>query len=192
MGSSVGWAIRSPNSSLGPNVLNPSAVIFADESLPDAARETIKTRIELWIAATTRRLLAPLFALDGIQEGSEIVRDLARELVRSLGVLEREPIKAKIKSLTQDDRGELRKQGVRFGAYYLFLPTLLKPAARTLALQLWGLQASGDASELLRTLGPVASSGRTSLAVGQRDLERRVSRRRLSSVRRTGCARGCR
>jgi ATP-dependent RNA helicase SUPV3L1/SUV3 len=149
--------------SLGPNVLNPSAVILADESLPDASRETIKTRIELWIAATTRRLLAPLFALEGIQEGSEIVRDLAQELVRSLGVLEREPIRAKIKALTQEDRAELRKQGVRFGAYYIFLPALLKPAARTLALQLWSLQASGDASELLPTLGAVASSGRTSL-----------------------------
>ena len=149
--------------SRGPTVLSPSAVIFADESLPDAAREMVKTRIELWIAATTRRLLAPLFALEGIQEGSEIVRDLAHGVARSLGVLEREPIKAKIKTLTQDDRGELRKQGVRFGAYYIFLPALLKPAARALALQLWSLQASGDASELLPTLGSVASSGRTSL-----------------------------
>ena len=148
----------------GPSALNPSALIFADEALPDASRETIKTRIELWIAATTRRLLAPLLALEGVQEGPEIIRDLARELVRSLGVLEREPIKAKIRALSQDDRAELRKQGVRFGAYYLFLPMLLKPAARTLALQLWGLQVSGDATELLRTLGPVASSGRTSLA----------------------------
>src|SRR6202042_2590066 len=150
--------------SLGPDILNPSAVIFADEALPDVSRETIKTRIELWIAATTRRLLAPLLALEGVQEGPEIIRDLARELVRSLGGLEGEPIKAKIRALNQDDRAELRKQGVRFGAYYLFLPMLLKPAARTLALQLWGLQVSGDATELLRTLGPVASSGRTSLA----------------------------
>ncbi len=149
--------------SLGSNVLNPSAVIFADESVPDASRETIKTRIELWIAATTRRILAPLFALEGLQEGSEIVRDLAQELVRSQGVLEREPIKAKIKALAQDDRAELRKQGVRFGAYYIFVPALLKPAPRNLALQLWSLHAPGDASELLRTLCPVASSGRTSL-----------------------------
>ena len=149
--------------SLGPDILNPSAVIFADESLPVAARETVKTRIELWIAAMTRRILAPLFAFEGIQEGSEIVRDLAHELVRSLGVLEREPIKGKIKTLAQDDRAELRKQGARFGAYYIFVPALLKPAPRTLALQLWSLQAPGDASELLLALGPVASSGRTSL-----------------------------
>jgi ATP-dependent RNA helicase SUPV3L1/SUV3 len=151
--------------SLGPDVLSPGAVIFADESLPAAARDMVKTRIELWIAATTRRILAPLFTLEAIQEGSEIVRDLARALARSLGVLEREPIKAKVKALAQDDRAELRKQGARFGAYYIFVPALLKPAPRTLALQLWSLQASGDASEFLPTLGPIASSGRTSLSL---------------------------
>src|ERR1700722_17623548 len=145
--------------SLGSNVLSPGVVILADDSLPDTSRETIKTRIELWIAATTRRL----FALEAVKEGSEIGRDLAQGRVRALGVLEREPIKAKIKTLAQDDRAELRKQGVRFGAYYIFVPALLKPAPRNLALQLWSLQAPGDASELLRTLGPVASSGRTSL-----------------------------
>ena len=149
----------------GPNVLSPGAVILADESAPDECRDIIKARIELWLAATTRRMLGPLFALEGLQEGSEIVRDLARELVRSLGVLEREPIRAKIKALSQDERAELRKQGVRFGAYYIFVPALIKPAPRDLALQLWGLQAPGDVNELLRSLGPVASSGRTSLPV---------------------------
>jgi ATP-dependent RNA helicase SUPV3L1/SUV3 len=149
--------------SLGADVLNPSAVILVDESVPAAARETIKARIDLWIAATTRRVLAPLFSLETLQEASEIVRDLARELVRALGILEREPIKAKIKALAQDDRAELRKQGVRFGAHYIFVPALIKPAPRALALQLWALQAPGDAGELLRTLAPIASSGRTSL-----------------------------
>ena len=113
----------------------------------------------------TRRVLAPLFALEALQEGPEIVRDLAHKLAPSLGILEREPIRAQLKALSQSDRAELRKQGVRFGAYYLFLPALIKPAARTLAVQLWSLRASGDAGELLRALSPVASSGRTSLSL---------------------------
>ena len=138
----------------GPGVLSPSAVILADESLPDASRETVKTRVDLWIAAMTRRVLAPLFALEALQEGPEVVRDLAGKLARSLGILEREPIRAEIKALAQNERAELRKQGVRFGAYYLFLPALIKPAARTLALQLWSLHAPGDAGELLRRLPP--------------------------------------
>lgn len=148
----------------GADILNPSAVVLADEALPLPSRETVKTRIELWIAATTRRLLGPLFALEAIQEGPEIVRNLAHDLARSFGILEREPIRAQINALAQNDRAELRRQGVRFGAYYLFVPALIKPAPRNLALQLWGLQARGDANDLLRTLGPVASSGRTSLA----------------------------
>jgi ATP-dependent RNA helicase SUPV3L1/SUV3 len=157
--------------SLGPNILTPKAVILADESLPAASHDIAKTRIELWLAAMTRRVLGPLFALEALQEGSEVVRDLAGRLARSLGILEREPIRGKIKALAQDERAELRKHGVRFGAYYIFLPTLIKPAARALALQLWRLQASGDADVLVPALAQVASSGRTSLP-----LDRWISR----------------
>ena len=122
---------------LGPSVLTPGAVILADEALPVTAQDIVKARIDLWLAAMMRRVLGPLFALDALQEGSEVVRDLAAKLARSLGILEREPIRGQIKALDQTERAELRKHGVRFGAYYIFLPALIKPAARTLALQLW-------------------------------------------------------
>jgi ATP-dependent RNA helicase SUPV3L1/SUV3 len=150
--------------SAGPNVLTPGNVIFADESLPAASREVVKTRIDLWLSAMTRRVLGSLFALEALQEGSDAVRDLAGRVARSLGILERESIRGQIKALGQDERAELRKQGVRFGAYYIFVPALIKPAARTLALQLWSLQGPGDAHSLIRALAPVAASGRTSLA----------------------------
>jgi ATP-dependent RNA helicase SUPV3L1/SUV3 len=149
---------------LGPSVLTPGAVILADEALPVTAQDIVKARIDLWLAAMMRRILGPLFALDALQEGSEVIRDLAARLARSLGILEREPIRGQIKALDQTERAELRKHGVRFGAYYIFLPALIKPAARTLALQLWSLQAPGDGGALLAALSQVASSGRTSLS----------------------------
>jgi ATP-dependent RNA helicase SUPV3L1/SUV3 len=148
----------------GPSVLTPGAVILADEALPVAAQDIVKARIDLWLAAMMRRILGPLFTLDALQEGSEVVRDLAARLARSLGILDREPIKGQIKALAQNERAELRKHGVRFGAYYIFLPASIKPAARTLALQLWSLQAPGDSGALLAGLTQVASSGRTSLS----------------------------
>ena len=150
---------------LGPNALTPGAVILADDALPAASQEIVKNRVDLWLAATARRLLGPLFALETMQEGPAVVRDLAGKLSRSLGILEREPVRRQIKALAQDDRAELRKHGVRFGAYYIFVPALIKPAPRTLALHLWSLQAPppGDADVLVRVLGPLASSGRTSL-----------------------------
>jgi ATP-dependent RNA helicase SUPV3L1/SUV3 len=152
--------------SSGPSVLTPGAVILADDALPARAQDIVKARIDLWIAAMTRRILGPLFALEASQEGSGVVGDLAGRLSRALGILEREPIREQIKTLAQNERAELRKHGVRFGAYYIFLPALIKPAARTLALQLWGLQAPGDGDgALLAALAQVASSGRTSLSL---------------------------
>jgi ATP-dependent RNA helicase SUPV3L1/SUV3 len=150
--------------SLGASILAPGALILADEALPPASRDVVRTRIELWLSAMMRRILGPLFALEALQEGSEVVRDLAVRLSRSLGILEREPIRAQVKALAQNERAELRQHGVRFGAYYIFVPALIKPAARTLALQLWGLQAAGAPDALVPALAQVASSGRTSLA----------------------------
>jgi ATP-dependent RNA helicase SUPV3L1/SUV3 len=46
--------------------------------------------------------------------------------------------------LSQDDRAKLRGLGVRFGAFHLFLPALLKPAATDMRLLLWWLQKHQD------------------------------------------------
>jgi ATP-dependent RNA helicase SUPV3L1/SUV3 len=58
----------------------------------------------------------------------------------------------------------LRKYGVRFGAFHIYLPQLLKPAPRTLALQLYALKHEGSESAGLEAAQQLASSGRTSIA----------------------------
>src|SRR6516164_7123750 len=40
----------------GPNVLTPGTVILADEALPAASQDIVKTRIDLWLAAMMRRV----------------------------------------------------------------------------------------------------------------------------------------
>ncbi len=152
----------------GPDLLTPSALILADSRLPDDARQMVATRVELWLAALTRRLLGPLFSLRDLHDGSESVRDLAAKVANALGVLERDLVRNQVKAFDQNSRAALRKHGVRFGAYYIYVPTVLKPAARALALQLWGLQAQGvDPDALTQSLAPMASSGRTSLPIDQ-------------------------
>ncbi len=152
----------------GPDLLTPSALILADIRLPDAARQMVATRIELWLSAATHRLLGPLFSLRDLQEGSDSVRDMAAKVASALGVLERDSVRNQVKAFDQNSRAALRKHGVRFGAYYIYVPTVLKPASRALALQLWGLRAHGvDADALAQLLAPMASSGRTSLPIDQ-------------------------
>src|SRR5437879_6385298 len=70
-----------------------------------------------------------------------------------------------MKDLDQPSRAALRKYGVRFGAYHIYFPGLLKPAARALASLLWAeKQDNGDMSALSGAQH-LASSGRTSFPV---------------------------
>ena len=81
-------------------------------------------------------------------------------------MLERARIAAEMKDLDQPSRASLRKYGVRFGAYHIYLPALLKPAARALASLLWAQKH--DNVDLRRAVGRAASggvSGRTSFPV---------------------------
>ena len=45
-----------------------------------------------------------------------------------------------MKGLDQPSRATLRKYGVRFGAYHIYIPGLLKPAPRALATLLFALK----------------------------------------------------
>jgi ATP-dependent RNA helicase SUPV3L1/SUV3 len=70
-----------------------------------------------------------------------------------------------VKGLDQETRAVLRKYGVRFGAYHIYMPGLLKPAPRTLGLLLYALKHGGLSQKGLDDLPALASSGRTSIAV---------------------------
>ncbi len=92
------------------------------------------------------------------------MRQVGRQISDALGMLPRELIRREVKALDQNARSALRKQGVRFGAYHVYVPTTLKPASRALALQLWGLRSNRDDSVVIvQTLASLAASGRTSL-----------------------------
>jgi len=61
-------------------------------------------------------------------------------MVEALGVIPRDKVAAEVKDLDQDARGALRKHGIRFGQFTIFMPLLLKPAPTRLRLVLWSLQ----------------------------------------------------
>ena len=55
-------------------------------------------------------------------------------------MIERRKVADDVKALDQPARATLRKYGVRFGAYHIYVPALLKPAPRVLATQLYALK----------------------------------------------------
>ena len=94
-----------------------------------------------------------------------MARGVAFQLVESLGVLERQKVAEEVKGLDQPSRATLRKYGVRFGAYHIYLPLLLKPAPRALATQLWALKHESPDAKGVSELLHLAASGRTSIPI---------------------------
>ena len=144
-------------------VLRPRIRIIADEHLTGAPREAVEVRLDAWLKAHIQRLLGPLLELAAAGDVTGIARGVAFQLVEALGVLERTRIAEEVKALDQPARAGLRKFGVRFGAYHIYLPALLKPAPRKLATQLWSLKRDGTDSKVLEDLLHLAGSGRTSI-----------------------------
>ena len=62
-------------------------------------------------------------------------------------------------------RASLRKHGVRFGAYTIFVPALLKPAPSQLLAQLWALKHGELDMNGMAELPQLSASGRTSIPV---------------------------
>ena len=73
-----------------------------------------------------------------------LARGFAFRLVEALGVLPRDTVAGEVKALDQEARAVLRKHGVRFGQFTVFLPALLKPAPTRLRLVLWSLAGGLD------------------------------------------------
>ncbi len=149
----------------GDHVLVPRVRVLADEQLTGAALEMVQRRIDLWVGQHIKKLLAGLAELEAGEGLEGIARGVAFQLAESLGVLERARVANETKSMDQNARAVLRKLGVRFGAYHLYLPALLKPAPRSLAAQLWALKHGGiEGVKGLDEVAHLASSGRTSFA----------------------------
>ena len=144
------------------DALHPRLRIIADERLTGAAREKVQARLDLWLKTHVEKLLAPLFELSGAEDITGIARGIAFQLVEALGVVERSRIAAEMKDLDQPSRAILRKYGVRFGAYHIYVPALLKPAARALAALLWALKQDNVDLSALAGAQQLAGSGRTS------------------------------
>ena len=153
--------------SAGEEVLRPRVRVIADEHLTGAPREAVEARLDAWLKSHIEKLLGPLFELSAAADVTGIARGVAFQLVEALGVLDRQRVAEEVKGLEQPARATLRKYGVRFGAYHIYLPALLKPAPRALAAQLWALAHDGPQSKGLDDLLHLAGSGRTSIPVNR-------------------------
>ncbi len=145
------------------DALKPRVILLADDMLTGPARDKVQARADLWLSHHIETLLKPLFDLRAAEQLQPQARGLAFRLSESFGVIDRTEIADEVKALEQDARSGLRALGIRFGAYHIFAPMLLKPAPASLAAMLWALKNGGLDMDGLPELARLAASGRTSV-----------------------------
>ncbi|MFT3732497.1 MAG: helicase-related protein [Hyphomicrobium sp.] len=120
--------------------LQPGVTLIADETMSESDREKVQARIKTWIDDTIADKLKPLVEMSKSAELQGLARGIAFQLKEGLGALKREVVADDINALDQAARAELRKFGLRFGAFNIFFPIMLKPAPADLAATLWLLK----------------------------------------------------
>ncbi len=149
----------------GEKLLAPRLRLLADEHLEAGDREKVQNRIDLWLKTHIEKLLGPLLKLEEPEALTGMARGIGFQIAEALGVLDRTKVNEDMKTLDQEARAALRGLGVRFGAYHLTVPALLKPAPRALACQLWALKEGGAEIKGLDDILHLAASGRTSIPI---------------------------
>ncbi|MBM7066593.1 DEAD/DEAH box helicase [Actibacterium sp. 188UL27-1] len=123
----------------GPEALKPRVEAFVDEEAGSDVTEKVTRRMQHFIDRRIATLFEPLLALGRDEALTGLARGFAFQMVEALGVIRRDKVADDVKALDQDARGLLRKHGIRFGQFTIFMPLLLKPAPTRLRLVLWSL-----------------------------------------------------
>ncbi|RUV75699.1 helicase [Mesorhizobium sp. M5C.F.Cr.IN.023.01.1.1] len=149
----------------GDEPLKPRLVLLADEQLTGPARDKVAARAERFVNFQIESLLKPLVDLKNAEQITGIGRGIAFQLVEHFGLINRRDIAEEMKSLDQEGRAALRRLGVRFGAYHVFVPALIKPAPAGLVTLLWALGNDGKEKPGFGDVVHALASGRTSVVI---------------------------
>ena len=121
----------------GKNYLNPEINLIIDDIVENSDQIKFSKFLLDWINKKINEDLKSLIDLKNIKVSNSSIRALAYQLYENNGVIKREIVKDFLKKLSQDERKILRKLGVKFGRYHIFLFKLFKPNAVSLRIALW-------------------------------------------------------
>ena len=123
----------------GPDPFKPTIEVFVDEEAGSDVAAKVQRRLQHFIDRKIAAGFEPLLALKNDEALTGTAKGFAYRMAEGFGILPRGEVADEVKALDQDARGALRKHGVRFGQFTIFMPLLLKPAPTRLRLVLWSL-----------------------------------------------------
>ncbi len=121
----------------GSDYLNPQINLIVDEMIEYDEKLKLNIYLQKWINDKIKIELKSLIDLKNIKDRNSELRALSYHLYENNGVVKRENVSTYLKKLNQEERGKLRRIGVKFGRYHVFLFKLFKPSAVSLRILLW-------------------------------------------------------
>ncbi len=121
----------------GKDYLNPEIKLIIDEMIDNEDQNKFSEYLSSWIKNKINEDLENLINLKSLKETNSSVRALAYQLYENNGVIKRDEVLNYVQFLKQEERKILRKLGVKFGRYHIFLHRLFKPSAVSLRILLW-------------------------------------------------------
>ncbi|MBU2992766.1 helicase-related protein [Octadecabacter sp. 1_MG-2023] len=123
----------------GDDPLKPRVEAFVDDEAGADVAEKVQRRLQHFIDRKIASAFEPMIKMQADETLTGLAKGFAFRMAEGFGVLPRGDVADDVKALDQDARGALRKHGVRFGQFTIFMPLLLKPAPTRLRLVLWSL-----------------------------------------------------
>ena len=123
----------------GQTPLKPKVTAIVDEATGQQILSKVEQRLQQYFDRKLATLFEPLFAMQNDETLAPLPRGFAFRLIEHFGIIPRSSIVDEVKELDQEARGSLRKHGLRFGQFTIFVPNLLKPAPTQLRIALWSL-----------------------------------------------------
>jgi ATP-dependent RNA helicase SUPV3L1/SUV3 len=121
----------------GSDYLKPQIHLSIDEMIEKDEKLKLNDYLQQWINIKIETELKSLIDLKNINENNPELRALSYHLYENNGVVKREDVSIYLKNLNQDERKKLRRIGVKFGRYHIFLFKLFKPSSVSLRVILW-------------------------------------------------------
>lgn len=128
----------------GNEPLKPRVRAFVDDEAGPDVLQKVERRLQHFVDRKIATLFEPMMQMGADEALEGLARGFAFRMIEGFGILARQAVANEVRELDQTARGALRKHGIRFGQFTIFMQALLKPAPTRLRLVLWSLAEGAD------------------------------------------------
>ena len=152
------------------DILTPDLDIIIDDRIEGLPLARLALHIQSRVKRQVNLALDPLDIVCKTEDLSEAGKEFVEKLVVALGHIGRKSIDELVRKIPAEERAKLRKSGVKFAQYSVFVRDILKPMAQETKIILWALYHGFEKFPALPPAGVVTVPYDADVPVGYYDV----------------------